>query len=315
MTQSPPDPVTPTEPALEQVVPLLRSLGLTATEAEIYLAALQTCSAEPFSSYKLAQAMGRDPANVGKVLGALVRRQAMTVVQEKPRLYLAADPTEFTERTLAQLQRQGRQAVDLLRRVQAPRPAATIRRLTDPSAAYAQARRLLTACRRTVLVFGSKEPLRELGAELEERAAAGCSVNVLSPLEMGTDHVRIAVYAAASVPASLRKQDFLQLVVDEDAWLSAVFPETAPGQPCGWWSADSPIAGIMAGALILAWPPAVADAAAAAAPTAAATLEPAAAERPSEPFAAAKESDDEDAEEMTFLMRHEERKSQEKGEL
>jgi sugar-specific transcriptional regulator TrmB len=301
MSQPQPDPLVPSEPLPDQVVPLLRSLGLTAIEAEIYFTALRTSAGEPFSSYKLAQTMGRDPANVGKVLGALVRLRAMTVVQDKPRLYLPADPAEFTERILTRLQQQGRRAVNLLQEVQAPRPETSTRSLAGPDQVFAKARELLAACQRLALVFGSKEALRELGAELEDLAASGRTVRVLSPLDMVTDHVQIAVYRDSAELAPLLEQDFLQLVVDDQAWLSAVLPDAEPITPCGWWSADSPIAGVMARVLTLAWPTARA-----AAPDV--TLEAPAA------IAAAAETAEDEAEELTFLIRHEQRESQEKGE-
>ena len=46
----------------------LKDLGLTATEAAIYVALLEHCADGPISAYKLAQIMGRDPANLTKAL-------------------------------------------------------------------------------------------------------------------------------------------------------------------------------------------------------------------------------------------------------
>lgn len=51
---------------LNPAIQKLRQLGLTRTEAEVYLATLQQATGGPVSAYKVAQAMGRDPANLGK---------------------------------------------------------------------------------------------------------------------------------------------------------------------------------------------------------------------------------------------------------
>ncbi len=99
-------------PEHDKAIQVLRGLGMTEAEAETYFTALQTCKNEPLSSYKLAQTMGRDPANVAQTLAALVRLQAMIVVQDKPRLFLPTDPADCTERVLRRLQRNGREAVE-----------------------------------------------------------------------------------------------------------------------------------------------------------------------------------------------------------
>lgn len=242
------------DPEQEQAIQLLRSLGLTATEAEVYFTALRSCASEPVSSYRLAQVMGRDPANVAKILGALVRLQAMTVVQDKPRLFLPTDPTDFTDRVLARLQHDGRRAATLLQRVQTPPPDGMTLALIGADQVFAKARELLAGSREQVLVFGSKECLRELGAELEELAETDeRTVRVLSPLAMVAENVELTVCSPLSDLQPLLAREFLQLVVDNRAWLNAVLDDGAGPAPAGWWGDHSPIAAVMAGTLNLAW--------------------------------------------------------------
>jgi len=160
--------------------------------------------------------MGRDPANVAKTLSALVRLQAMTIVQDKPRLYLPVDPSEFTELVLSRLKNSGQEAVDLLRQFQVPQPAGVTRSLAGAEQVFNKARALLAECHTRALVFGSKESLREIGAELETLAEnSDCRVQVLSPLAMVTDKVEIAVFSPVSDITELTSHEFLQLVVDD----------------------------------------------------------------------------------------------------
>ncbi len=241
-------------PERDKAIQVLRGLGLTETESETYFTALQTCSDEPLSSYKLAQIMGRDPANVAKTLGALVRLQAMTVVQDKPRLYLPTDPATFTERVLRRLQHHGREAVELLQTFQSPQPEGVTLSLASSNQVLDKARELLTGCQQHATIFGSKESLRELGAELEELGEqSDRTVRVLSPVPMISDNVDITVFSPVSDLATLTAQEFLQVVVDDRAWLSAVLDDEGGQAPCGWWGDHSPIASVLGGTLTLAW--------------------------------------------------------------
>jgi len=317
-----PDATVSGAPEQEQAIQLLRSLGLTATEAEVYVAAIRSCASEPVSSYRLAQVMGRDPANVAKILNSLVHLQAMTVVQDKPRLFLPTDPTVFTDRVLARMQHDGRQAATLLQHLQAPPPDGMTLALTGADQVFAEARRLLAGSREQVLAFGSKECLRELGAELEELAESDArSVRVLSPLAMVVENVELSVCSPLSELQPLLEREFLQLVVDNRAWLHAVLDDGAGQVPNGWWGDHSPIAAVMAGPLLLAFQAGHA-APTTVAPTAAVPAEappPSASPPPTQPTANKndehlKDESLEFAEGITFLIRHEDLKAKKEGE-
>ncbi|MDX2474987.1 MAG: helix-turn-helix domain-containing protein [Candidatus Krumholzibacteria bacterium] len=315
-------------PVHDKAIKVLRGLGLTEAEAETYFTALRTCKNEPLSSYKLAQAMGRDPANVAKTLASLVRLQAMTVVQDKPRLFLPSDPADFTERVLRRLQRNGREAVELLQSFQTPEPDGVTLSLSSGTQIMAKARELLAGCQQHVTIFGSRESLRELGAELEELGEnPERTVRVLSPVPMISDNVQITVFSPLSDLPPLALQEFLQVVVDDRAWLSAVLADETGSAPSGWWGNHSPIAPVMGGTLTLAWQ-AGHSARPAAEPVADPIPEPSPDPIPepeSESQPTPPELEKPVAEEMnenemefeegiTFLMRHEDRKAKEKGE-
>ena len=103
-------------------IQVLRDLGLSRAESEVYLACLQLGAggSGTLSSYRVAQEMGRDPANVGKIVNALAHLQAIRVVQEKPRLFVAVPPEEFTDHLLGRMRRRGAEAVSLLERFRRP---------------------------------------------------------------------------------------------------------------------------------------------------------------------------------------------------
>ena len=309
-------------PEREQAIQLLQRLGLTATEAEVYFTALRSCAGEPVSSYRLAQIMGRDPANVAKILSSLVRLQAMTVVQDKPRLFLPTDPQAFTDRVLARMQQDGHQAATLLQHLQAPPPDGMTLALTGADQVFAKARQLLADSRVQVLAFGSKECLRELGAELEELAESDeRSVRVLSPLAMVVENVELTVCRPLGELQPLLEREFLQLVVDDRAWLHAVLDDGTDQVPSGWWGDHSPIAAVMAGTLLLAW-----QAGHAAPTTVTPTVSvPGEAPPPSASPPPTRPTSDEDDERLkdeslefvegiTFLIRHEDLKAKKEGE-
>jgi sugar-specific transcriptional regulator TrmB len=231
---------------------MLRDLGLTGTEAEVYFAALQACGSEPVSSYRLAQLMGRDPANIAKTIGSLVRQQAMSVIQDKPRLFQPAEPAAFAEHVQARLKRRSKAAVELLGRCHAPLPEGLTQGLATTEQVYLKARELLAGCRRRVLVFGSKEALREIGAELEAAAdSPGCAVQVLSPVAMIAENVEITVFDGTEL-SQLEGLEFLHLVVDDRAWLSARLDAEPDSRPTGWWGDQTPMAGVLGACLALA---------------------------------------------------------------
>lgn len=278
----------------DQAINSLQELGLTGGEAEVYFAAVSSGIEKPFSSYRLAREMGRDAANVGKTLDHLVRAGAVQLVQEKPRLFVPVDPASFIERIKRRVAQQSDVAMSLLQRCATPLPDGLTLALDGPRQLLDKARELLADCQHEVVAFGSRESLREIGAELEKVGERpGCAARVLSPVAMVSDNVTIAVISQSPILESLLEHQFLLLVVDNHAWLGGLLDDASSTSPSGWWSVRSPIAPILAGALSQACgscgPPA---------PVAATATDPA-----------------EHSTGLTFLTRHPTTPEQEKGEL
>lgn len=253
-------------------IEVLRDLGLSRAEAEVYLAclALGAAGGGPFSSYRIAQDMGRDPANIGKIFNGLVRLQAVRVVQEGPRLFAVVPPDEFTAQLLGRVRRQGSEAVALLDSFGPPAADGVVLALTSRELAFARARDLLAACRQQALVSGSPDALRELGAELEQAATQpGRRVRVLTPEPMSSAVVEIGQIPPAGQVGQDAAESWLHLVVDGQAWLTALLPAEADGPACcGWWCRGSAVARVLAESLEICWRSAVAVATVPAAPTA-----------------------------------------------
>jgi len=164
----------------------LRKLGLTGTEAEAYLATIQETAAGPVSAYKIAQSIGRDPANLAKTLTGLEKQGAVRVVQEKPRLYLPVPPEEFTKGILAGMQETGSDLVDMLAQFSGPAPSGLTLALKDNQQALDQAAVLLRQCEGEALISASSDVMEYLGSEFGILAGkADCEVKFLGPEESG----------------------------------------------------------------------------------------------------------------------------------
>lgn len=239
-------------------IQVLRDLGLSRAESEVYLACLQLAAggAGLLSSYRVAQEMGRDPANVGKIVNTLAHLQAVRVVQEKPRLFVAVPPAEFTDHLLGRMRRRGAEAASLLEDFGTPTAEGVAQALAGRAQVLARAQVLLAACERDLMVAGSPEMVRELGTDLERVAEKpACRVRVVSPQAFSSAVVEVAALPPAGRLGPDQNGDWLVLACDDLSWLVAFIPQSmgeATG-PCGWWSSGSPLARVWAEFLEQAW--------------------------------------------------------------
>lgn len=237
---------------------VLKDLGLSRAESEVYLACLQLAAAGAglLSSYRVAQEMGRDPANVGKIVNTLTHLQAVRVVQEKPRLFLAVPPAEFTDHLLGRMRRRGAEAISLLDDFAAPEAEGVALALGSPEQVLARARSLIAATAADLLVAGSPELIRELGADLERVAERpGCRVRVVSPQAFTSAVVEVSALPTAGRVGQIPDEGWIVLAADDVRWLVALRPQSnaTPTGPCGWWASGSPIARVWADFLETAW--------------------------------------------------------------
>jgi len=216
----------------------LKDLGLTATEAEIYLALLAAASTAPVSAYKLAQDMGRDPANMTKTLAAMTKRGAVRATAGKPRLYAPVPPADFTGQLIRRLQAKQRQVLRQLEEIGRPPDDEGPRRLESRADALAVARQLVSEARRIILVDGSPEWLTELGPDLSRAVSAqGATVLAKSPAPLALAGVRVWTDPAEDARAGAAPGPWLRLAVDGRASLEALaVPPPADELLHGYWS-------------------------------------------------------------------------------
>ncbi len=245
--------MTDLTPAIEQ----FKKLGMTSTEARTYLATLQEAAQGPVSAYKVAQALGKDPANLGKTLTALERQGAVRSVQDKPRLYLPVPVAEFTENVLSRLKEVGDDLVTQLRDYELDPPSGMTLSLRNNQQALDQAALLLKSCQSELLIYASRDVMDYLARDFGDLASvSNCRVRFL-----GAESSGVALAENTLVPLNTGAFEtpdlpWLHMISDRKRWLVAQFnrPEGADF-PCGWWGDDPAMASILAGPFDLACTP------------------------------------------------------------
>jgi len=229
-------------------VQALQDLGMTPTEAEVYVATLAAAdSTGPVSGYRVAQDLGRDPANLAKVMAGLVRQGAVRVVQQKPRLYLPTDPDEFTAAVVRRVQERRFQALEILRNLGGSSGAGAPLLLADFQSALDQAAEAIIAAETSVVVYASVGVLENLSAPLTAAGARpSCAVAILCPAPVAVPGAEFTV--APGAPSAGECADWLQLVCDGRTWLAA----RAGNAPAGCWGDQAATATVMGETMELA---------------------------------------------------------------
>jgi sugar-specific transcriptional regulator TrmB len=215
----------------------LALLGLSAAEAEIYVALLQHGTTGPVSAYKLAQTMGRDPANTTKVLSAMSKRGAVRVSGRRPCLYAAVSPEDFTGRLVANVRAKQQLAVQLLREIGEPTRDEHVHPLTSRAEVMDTVHRLLGEAERVVLLDAAGELVNELAADLTA-AATGRDATVLVKSTATMDIPRVQIRCDQQELAPARAPGpWLRLAIDATSCLEALLhPAGGDDVLFGQWS-------------------------------------------------------------------------------
>jgi predicted transcriptional regulator len=239
---------------LSIVVQTLRELGITRTEAEVYLATLREAGGGPVSGYRVAQSVGKDPANLSKTLASLEKLGAVRTIQDKPRLYIPVPPSDFTDKLLADMKSNQTNVLQQLADWDISTPKGVPMPLQDQQQTLQKAAQLLTRCRRELLLFADKQMLEKLGTSLEALAASSeVSVNILSLEKLGWAGIEEKVIDLPVGFADPHPVPWLQMVLDRQTWLIASFPSAGTDKlPSGWWSDDPSLALVMGAGLAAA---------------------------------------------------------------
>ncbi len=233
------------------VVQTLRELGITRTEAEVYVATLRESGGGPVSGYRVAQSVGKDPANLSKTLASLEKLGAVRTIQDKPRLYIPLPPAEFTDKLLADMKGNQIKVLDQLSELEISTPRGIPMALNNQEQALLKATQLMSLCRRELLIFSDKAVLENLGTSLEALAASSdVNVNILCLEKLGWPGLNEIVIPLPVGFSDPQPVPWLQMIIDRQTWLTASFPSAGTDKlPCGWWSEDPSLALIMGASL------------------------------------------------------------------
>jgi len=188
----------------------IAALGFTETEAAIYCALLRGGAA---TGYRLAQVIGKAPANVYQALAGLTQRGAVMIDDGETRTYRATEPRELLASLEATFDASRRKAETVLAALRAPAEDDRIYQLKTPVQIYERAQAMIAGAKEILLFDLFPEPLLRLTPALLQAHDRG---------------VRLAglVYAEAAFPfpiaraprgAALDRWPGLQLSLVADA--------------------------------------------------------------------------------------------------
>ncbi len=151
----------------------LAALGFTETEALVYCELLR---ASPASGYRLAQAIGKAPANTYQALAALTQKGAVVVDDSAGKSFRPAPPAELIAALERGYEARARTAGLALEQLYKPPEDDRIYQLATAAQALERARAMIDAAREILLFDLFPEPLQLLKPNLERTHAQGVRV-------------------------------------------------------------------------------------------------------------------------------------------
>ncbi len=161
---------------MKRILAALEDLGLTSFESEVYIYLLED---SPCTGYRAAQALRKAPANVYRVLDALVEKGAVEVDEGEARVYRPVPVSEFLDRLQQRFNRSRTLAQDELSRLPGPRPDVRAYQIHDREQVLGRCRRMLREAERSVLVEAFPELWDAIAEDLQQAARRGVAVLAL----------------------------------------------------------------------------------------------------------------------------------------
>jgi sugar-specific transcriptional regulator TrmB len=151
----------------------LASLGFTDTEAAIYCELLRAAAS---TGYRLAQAIGKAPANVYQALANLTQRGAVMVDDGETKTYRATPPSELLNGLQRSFDASRHKAQAALESLYARAGDDRIYQLKSPAQVYERAESMIAAAREILLFDLFPEPLAKLAPHLKKAHERGVTV-------------------------------------------------------------------------------------------------------------------------------------------
>jgi sugar-specific transcriptional regulator TrmB len=199
------------------VEPLVE-LGFTALEAEVYVSLQQ----EPaITGYRIAQKLGKPAPNIYKALESLQAKGAVLVDEAETRLCRAVPPEEL----LGHLERRFRQNRDRAARTLSELTQSAgddrVYRLRSRDQVFERCRSMIRSAREVVLIDVFPKLLLELRSPLEEAAATGVQVAVLTYAPAEVEGARVVESARGQEVLARWPGQWISLAVDGNEQLVA----------------------------------------------------------------------------------------------
>lgn len=154
-------------------VDALTALGFTETEALVYCELLK---ASPATGYRLAQAVGKAPANTYQALSALVQKGAAMVDESGGKSFRAVPPAELLSAMAAAFESRRAAAAEALERLARPAEDDRIYQLKSADQVMQRALAMIEGAREILLFDLFPEPFETLRPALEAAVGRGVTV-------------------------------------------------------------------------------------------------------------------------------------------
>lgn len=152
---------------------LLTSFGFTDLESKLYVELMRHA---PATGYRLAQLVGKAPANTYQALAGLGRKGAIVGTDTEPKAYRPIAPAELFAGLRQNFDTAAQQAVSALEAMHAPVEEDRLYRVKSVSQALARARALIENAQRIILFDLFPQPLAMLHDALVAATQRGVTV-------------------------------------------------------------------------------------------------------------------------------------------
>ncbi|HEX8252380.1 MAG TPA: helix-turn-helix domain-containing protein [Thermoanaerobaculia bacterium] len=212
---------------------MLTTLGLNDLEAEIYLHLLQH---EPMTAYRVAQALGKQTANVYKAVDVLARRGAVMIEEGANRLCRAVPAKEFLRHAERDFLAKTKAAATALAELHQPNFDERVYRLESVGQVLEQASTILAAARATAVVDAFPAAWREIRPAVEKAIRRGVKmyVQLYEPVEL--DGALLVVVPNGERALEHWQSEQLNIVVDGERNLLALLSRNLDAVHQALWS-------------------------------------------------------------------------------
>jgi HTH-type transcriptional regulator, sugar sensing transcriptional regulator len=206
--------VTPTE--------ILTNLGLNQLEAEIYAYLLRS---EPSTAYRIAQAIGKQTANVYKAVEMLARRGAVMIEEGESRLVRAVPAREFLRHAEREFLERTKAAGEVLGALHHPTFDERVYRIESVAEALERARIMLESeAKKLAVVDAFPRAWEAIAASASKAIARGVELHVqtYAPVEIEGASAHV-VAAPGDAVLDYWRCEQLNIIVDGRQHLLALF--------------------------------------------------------------------------------------------